>query len=120
MSESLIGLWWYTEDKEIWARTLPWNQGVVDYVDDYITLGSKLNHSNIWKEIVKENMDSPEDLIQQGYKSFSYGSVSYNRATWRFEIDCDASLYKDKKFQKKIMEYFHLTFYQVEFILRVD
>lgn len=109
MLESLVGLWWYTDDGELWAVTRLTQSGFKMYINikyDFI-----LDHSKIWKKVVKEHVpdeDTANQIIARGWKSFEYGSVEYNTVFDHYEITCSRKIALNTEIRQKIIDAYHL------------
>lgn len=112
--DGLVGLWWYTPDKEIWGVSKSVDDGVNDGL--YIHYDSKDNHLNQWSKVVKDNCkENAQEIINKGYKSFERGRVLYNVKTWSYEVTCSEKLVNDEEFKRKCIEYFNLKDEVVDF-----
>lgn len=110
-----IGIWWYTDDREVWAKSCLTDDGVPVHM--YLQYSNDDNHMNLWSTVVKEHLDGPEanDRINKGYKSFERGRVIFNCATMCYEVTCSEAILHDKQFQQDIIEYFNLSNNRVTF-----
>lgn len=110
-----VGIWWYTDDGDVWARSVFTDDGVLD--GPYIQLDDRENHMILWKTVVNEHMKSDADkIISKGYESLERGRVIYNTRTACYEVTCSRQLFRDLQFRKSIINYFELSGNQVEFI----
>lgn len=113
--DCLIGIWWYTDDGEIWAVSVPKGDGVLE--GPYLQYSSRENHMTLWRQVVSDNSKSdPKTIIAKGYKTYERGRVIYNCRTSCYEVTCSGKLICDKEFRRNIIDYFKLSGNQVEFI----
>lgn len=106
-SNGQIGIWWYTDNKDIWAKLKPTDQGYLDGV--YYQYENTTDPLNAWKQ-----NEAPK-LISKGYKSLESGRVIYNTATQCYEVICSKELVNDKEFRDKLVAAFNLSGNRVEF-----
>ena len=114
---AFIGIWWYTDNKEIWAVECPVDNGQLDGV--YLQLDGNRNHMNLWSSVVKSHIDDiskQEELLRLGYRCFERGRVIYNTATQCYEVTCSKDIYSDSEFQNAILKYFQLNGTRVDFV----
>lgn len=110
-----VGIWWYTDAREVWAVSVPTDDGVLD--GPYFQYSLRENHMTLWRKVVSENSQSnTKEIISKGYKSFERGRVIYNCRTCCYEVTCSGNLIYDKEFRRDIIDYFDLRGNQVEFI----
>lgn len=111
-----IGIWWYTDDGEIWAESDFTDNGIQDGM--YLQYSDKENHMTLWSTVVMRNASETDanQIICKGYKSLERGRVIYNCATVCYEVTCSKAILNDKKFRQKIIDYFDLKGNQVEFV----
>lgn len=115
--EALVGIWWYTDNRDIWALSCPVDSGVLDGV--YVQYSDNKNHMNMWNSIVKEHVqdeDEQQKILAKGYRSIERGRVIYNTATMSYEVTCSNSLINDKEFRSAIASYFQLEGNRYEFV----
>ena len=61
----LVGIWWYSPDGQVWGVSTSLDSGVSD--GNYIQFSDHLNHSNLWRQVVKNNMSEDADsVIEKG------------------------------------------------------
>lgn len=114
---SSIGIWWYTDNGEVWAVSAPVDEGITNGM--YIQYSETQNHSTLWSLMVKEHIKdikSQQDIIAKGFKSIERGRVIYNTATMVYEIICSQNIIYNNAFRQNIVEYFHLTESRYEFV----
>lgn len=111
-----IGIWWYTDDGQIWAQSDFTDNGIQDGM--YLQYSDKENHATLWASTVKHNApkDQVNKIISKGYKSLERGRVIYNCATACYEVTCSQDLIYNKDFREAIINYFDLRGNQVEFV----
>lgn len=110
-----IGIWWYTDNGEVWAQSDFTYNGVQD--GPYLQYSDHQNHMTLWSNTVMQNASSDaNDIIARGYKSFERGRVIYNCMTSCYEVTCSEQMIHDKQFRRAIIDYFDLSGNQVEFI----
>ena len=112
-----IGIWWYTDEGDIWGVMKPTDEGVLDGV--FLQYSDTENHSSLWSSVVKDNVSDSSaqaEIISKGYKSLHRGRVIYNTATMCYQVTCGSELVDDVEFRKKIVEYYQLSGNQVEFL----
>ena len=115
-SNGQIGIWWYTDNKDIWAKLKPTDQGYLDGL--YYQYDNTTNHLNTWRQVVADNVENKEEantIIAKGYKSLERGRVIYNTATQCYEVICSKELVNDKEFRDKLVDAFNLSGNRVEF-----
>lgn len=116
-SNGQIGIWWYTDNKDIWAKLKPTDQGYLDGL--YYKYDNTTNHLNAWKQVVTDNVENKEEaskIISKGYKSLERGRVIYNTATQCYKVTCSKELVNDKEFRDKLVDVFNLSGNIVGFI----
>ena len=110
-----IGIWWYTDDKEVWAVSCPTDDGELD--GPYLQYSSSKNHMNLWRKVVNDNLSGNTDnIISRGYKCFERGRVIYNCRTSCYEVTCSDNLINDKEFRRSIIDHLDLKGNQIEFV----
>lgn len=110
-----IGIWWYTDDKEVWAESCPTDDGELD--GPYLQYSSSKNHMTLWSTVVMRNAkNNANSIIVKGYKSLERGRVIYNCRTACYEVTCSESLINDKEFRRSIIDHFDLKGNQIEFV----
>lgn len=115
-SNAFIGIWWYTDDKELWCKLKPTDQGAL--CGNYFQYDDQENHLTLWRQVVNEHISDPDrrsEIIAKGYKSFERGRVIYNTATQCYEVICSAALVGNKEFQDSVVQAFQLSGNRVEF-----
>lgn len=111
-----IGVWWYTDDGEIWAKSCLTDDGVP--MSMYLQYSKEDNHLNLWPSVVKEHLQDQDAVhrINKGFKSFERGRVIFNCATCCYEIICSASIINNRDFRQAIIDYFNLSNSRFEFV----
>lgn len=113
----MIGIWWYTDNGEIWAEAVSADQGVLSGI--YKQYSDREDHLTLWSSIVKKYIPDvrlQRSIISNGYKSIERGRVIYNTATMVYEITCSEKLITDEKFRKDVVAYFQLSESRYEFV----
>lgn len=110
-----IGIWWYTDEGEIWAQSDFTDNGI--QYGPYLQYSAKENHMTLWRSTVMRNAkDNANQIIAKGYKSLERGRVIYNCRTACYEVTCSENLVHDKSFRRAIIDYFDLKGNQIEFV----
>lgn len=103
----LIGIWWYSPDGEVWGVSTSLDSGVSD--GNYIQFSDNLNHFNLWRQVVKDNVSEDVDsVIKKGYKAYERGRVIFNLRTQSYEITCSDAAKRDSDLITSVVEYFNL------------
>lgn len=115
-NQPLVGIWWYTDNHEVWAHTIPRVSGT--FIAPYIQFDKYSNHKNLWADTVRNHMDaeSASERIDKGYKSFERGRVVYNYDTRRYEVACSGDIWLNTAFRQAIIHHFNLEGHWVEFM----
>lgn len=115
--DALIGIWWYTDEGQVWGKCCPVDDGELDGM--YLQLSRSKNHMTLWSSTVKDNVEDVEDqrsIIALGYRSLERGRVIYNTATQCYEVTCSKNIVDDEEFRKAIISYFQLSGNRVDFV----
>ena len=120
--DGFIGIWWYTDEGEIW--------GVMKHPDDgvlsgpYVQYSDTENHLTLWSSVVKDNVNSnnkeikldAQKIINKGYKSLERGRVIYDTRTMCYVVVCSANLVNDTAFREAVVDYYQLAGNQIDFV----
>lgn len=111
-----IGIWWYTNEKEVWAKSIPSEEGTK--CGYYLQYSGIDDHDNLWSNVVYDHLqgEAAIERIHKGYKSFERGRVAYNSITGMFDVTCSKNIQMDRDFRSAIIRYFHLQGQHVDFI----
>jgi len=105
--DGLIGIWWYTDDRQVIGLSEPADSGRAD--DRYVQY-SKGNHMSNWRKVVTEFIPTgAEELIAKGFKSLYRGRVLYDTMTACYVVTCSADLIHNIPFRDAITGYFQLS-----------
>jgi hypothetical protein len=115
-NESLVGIWWYTDNGEFWDFSTDLDSAENDY--GYLQYSKTKNHLNLWKTACDKYItDSRERtaVYNKGYKSIERGRVVYNIRTQCYEVICSKELVNDINFRDKCVKHFNLSGNRVDF-----
>ena len=102
--DEFIGIWWYTDDGDIWADYCHVDDGVIDGI--YLQYSSNKNHENQWRSIVKNYISDSKkqsELITKGFRCYERGRVIYDTQSQVYLILCSRKLVTDSTFRNKII-----------------
>lgn len=77
-----IGLWWYTDSRQVWART--WNTYDGQVAGAYYRCPDSHSHRLDWKRVVQLNTQNSKEvnrIVDLGYKHYERGRITYNFVT---------------------------------------
>lgn len=112
-----VGIWWYTDNGEIWDESIPIYKGVLSGI--YIQYSDNDNHLTLWSSVVKKHIKDTalqQNMIGKGYKSIERGRVIYNTVTMKYEITCSEKMIRDTAFRKNIVAHYQLAEGSFEFV----
>lgn len=112
-----IGLWWYTDSRQVWART--WNTYDGQVLAVYYSCPDSHSHQLDWKRVVQLNTSNSEEvsrIVDLGYKHYERGRITYNFVTQRFSLTCSEELAKDESAIKQICEFFDIKYTETDVV----
>ena len=105
-----IGIWWCTDDNQIWGVSCPTDEG--ELCGMYMQYSLTANHQNLWNSIVADNCKDKtvaSNIRSKGYRGLERGRVLFNTATMVYEITCSESLAKNKEAIQNIFDFYQLS-----------
>lgn len=110
LTSGLVGLWWYTDDGEVWALTKTLDDAELDGI--YYQYSLEDNHLTEWESTVHSHIDNrklADAIIKKGYRSFERGRVIYDTRTQVYELTCSDAIGADIDALNKIKDAFELN-----------
>jgi hypothetical protein len=108
----LVGIWWYTENREFWDVTKPLKDGFYNGFAIHYSNNAEDNHSSLWKQVCDENDKS---RYSKGYKSLERGKVFYDTQTKKFIVICSKKMAHSRNFIRDCIIHFNLLMKNTQF-----
>ena len=117
LTSGLVGLWWYTDDGNVWALNKTLDDAELDGI--YYQYSLTYNHATEWRKAVSDNISDislANNIIRNGYRSFERGRVIYDTRTQVYEITCSENIALNVEALDRIREAFDLNNCRVEVV----